>query len=206
MALTGLFICLFLIVHLGANLLLLLPAETARPMYNAYSAALRGNPFIKVIAYVNYLCILLHVFYAIVLTVRNRVQRSEKYSQFKSNENSSWTSQNMGLLGTVLFAFITVHLLNFWYRVKFLNEGQDLYQMVMDLFRDPSYALFYTIAMVPLALHLSSGVKAGFKSLGLYHRKYLKWIAHASVVYAAVVSLGYAIIPVILYVRSFYEA
>ncbi|WP_413577203.1 succinate dehydrogenase cytochrome b subunit [Bdellovibrio sp. HCB290] len=201
MALTGLFICIFLIVHLGANLLLLLPEASARPMYNTYSGTLRGNPFIQVVAYVNYTCIILHVIYAIVITLKNLAQRQKKYKEFNTAQTSSWASQNMGLLGSILLAFIVIHMLNFWYRVKFLHEDQDLYQMVVDLFHQPAYVFFYTLAMIPLGFHLAHGVKSAFVSLGLYHRKFLRWVAKAGVLYAAVLSFAYAVIPLIVYFR-----
>ncbi|MBC7428604.1 MAG: succinate dehydrogenase cytochrome b subunit [Bacteriovorax sp.] len=201
LALTGLFICFFLMAHLGANFLLLLPEEKARTMYNAYSAALRGNFFITVVAYVNYACILFHIFYALIVTRVNQAARKVKYIVNKSNENSSWTSQNMLFLGALIFCFIAIHMANFWFKVKFRHQDDDLYQMVVDLFHQPLYLFIYVFAALPLGLHLSHGVKSAFKTLGLYHKKYIRWIADLSVFYAAVTGLGFAIIPVVLYFR-----
>ena len=201
LALTGLFICFFLLAHLGANFLLLLPPEKARILYNSYSATLRGNLFISVIAYINYACILFHIFYAIVITRANRAAKNIKYAVNKSNENSSWTSQNMLFLGALIFCFIVIHMTNFWYKVKFLHQEDDLYQMVVDLFHQPVYLAIYVLAAIPLGLHLSHAVKSAFKTLGLYHKKYIKWIADLSVIYAAITGLGFAIIPIVLYFR-----
>lgn len=202
LALTGLFICIFLIAHLGANVLLLLPEGQARPLYNSYSAALRGNPFITAIAYLNYACIVFHIIYGVIITVKNRQSKGTKTVQNNSSQNSSWTSQNMALLGAILFAFIVVHMANFWYRVKFLGEDEDLYQMVVELFKNPIYLFFYVIAMLPLALHLAHGVKSAFKSLGLYHKKYLRWVAYIGTAYAWIVGVGFAIIPLVVFFRQ----
>jgi succinate dehydrogenase / fumarate reductase cytochrome b subunit len=201
LAITGLFICFFLIAHLGANLLLLLPEETARRMYNAYSHALRDNIFITVVAYINYACIIFHVFYAIVITRKNKSSRNVQYEVNHSSENSSWTSQNMMFLGALIFCFIVIHMTNFWYKVKFLHQDEDLYQMVVDLFHEPLYLIIYVVAAVPLGLHLAHGVQSAFKTLGLYHKKYIRWIAKISVVYAAVTGIGFGIIPIVLYFR-----
>lgn len=202
LALTGFFICVFLIVHLGANALLLLPPDQARGLYNGYSAALRHNPFILVVAYINYACIIGHVILAVLITIRNRQSKGPQ-GQMKSQAPSvTWTSQNMGLLGTLLLAFIVIHMANFWYRVKFLNEDQDIYQLVMDLFKEPLYVFLYAAAMLPLGLHLAHGVKSAFKSLGLYHRKYLRWVAVGGVGYSWIVGLGFAVIPVVIYFRQ----
>lgn len=201
LALTGLFICVFLIAHLGANFLLLLPAEKARLLYNNYSATLRGNFLISIVAYLNYGCILFHIFYAILVTRKNKSVRTSHYAMNAASENSSWTSQNMMLLGSLIFAFIVVHMANFWFKVKFLHQDEDLYQMVYDLLKNPYYTLFYSLGMIPLGLHLSHGFQSAFKTLGLYHKKYLRILAKVSVVFAAVMGLGFAIIPIVLYLR-----
>ncbi|MCK6595754.1 MAG: succinate dehydrogenase cytochrome b subunit [Bacteriovoracaceae bacterium] len=201
LALTGLFICIFLVAHLGANFLLLLPHETARTCYNAYSAALRSNPFITIIAYINYLCIIFHVIYAILVTVKNNKSRNEHYEMNRSSENSSWTSQNMLLLGFLILGFIIIHMANFWYKVKILHQEDDLYQMVFDLFHEPLYLIIYVAAAIPIGLHLSHGVQSAFKTLGLYHHKYIRWIAKFSVMFAWITGLGFAIIPIVVYFR-----
>ena len=201
LALTGLFICVFLIAHLSANFLLLLPADKARILYNNYSATLRGNLLISVVAYINYACILFHVLYAIIVTRKNRSLRNVKYTLDAASETSSWTSQNMMLLGSIIFAFIIVHMANFWFKVKFLDQDEDLYQMVYELFKNPYYVLLYSVAMIPLGLHLSHGVHSAFKTLGLYHIKYIKIITKFSLIFATIMSLGFAIIPIVLYLR-----
>lgn len=201
LAFTGLFICFFLLAHLGANFLLLLPESQARELYNSYSAALRKNPIITVVAYLNYACILFHVIYAVIITIKNRKSKGVVYAKNNFSQNSSWTSQNMAFLGTLLLAFIVIHMANFWYRVKILGEEDDIYQMVMALFKIPMYLALYVVAMVPLGLHLIHGVKSAFKSLGLYHKKYLRWVAYLGIFYSWFVSLGFAVIPLILYFR-----
>jgi len=201
LALTGLFICVFLIAHLGANFLLLLPADKARIMYNNYSATLRGNFLITIVAYVNYACILFHVLYAILVTRKNKSARADRYAMNSASENSSWTSQNMMLLGSIIFAFIVTHMANFWFKVKFLHQDEDLYQMVYELFKNPYYVLIYSLGMIPLGLHLSHGIQSAFKTLGLYHKKYIKIMARVSVIFATIMGLGFAIIPIILYLR-----
>lgn len=154
---TGLFLCIFLIVHLSANLILLLPEETARKMYNAYAEFLAGNPLIKVVAYLLYASILMHIIYAVIITVNNKKARGKTYSVNKSSENSSWASQNMGLLGIFILLFIVVHLGNFWARAK-LGIGEsvpkdsfgnkDLYSLAEVLFTNVYYVIFYAVLMV----------------------------------------------------------
>lgn len=209
-ALTGLFLCLFLIVHLSANCILILPEAIARGLYNGYATFLRENPLIKLIAYVLYLSIILHVVYAAIVTIRNRKAKPQRYAVNRFQENSTWTSQNMGGIGALILIFILIHLANFWARIK-LGIGaevgydsagnKDVYEVSKSLFQNIYYVLFYTVLMVPLGLHLHHGLKSGFKTLGFYNAKGLKILANISLIYALVISIGFGIIPLIVYLK-----
>ena len=209
-AATGLFLCIFLIVHLSANALLVFPEATARGLYNSYSTTLRESTFITVIAYLLYVSILLHIIYAAIVTYRNRKCRIGKYAVNRKIEYSTWTSQNMGLLGTFILVFIVVHLANFWAKVK-LGIGEDVgldasgntdvYEVTYVLFHNIYYVLFYSILMIPLGFHLHHGLKSAFKTLGFYHQKGLKVVAKVSLIYAVIMSVGFGIIPIIVYFK-----
>ncbi len=207
---TGLFLCIFLVVHLSANCILLLPEETARGLYNSYSTTLRESPLIKLVAYLLYLSIILHVIYALLITLRNRKASPQKYVMNNSKENSTWTSQNMGLIGTMILLFIVVHLANFWARIK-LGMGEavnldaaghvDVYEVTSALFHNIYYVIFYTVLAIPLALHLHHGFKSAFKTLGFYHKKGLRIVAKIALVYAIIMGVGFGIIPFIVYFK-----
>ncbi len=209
-ALTGLFLCAFLLVHLSANSILLLPESIARDLYNTYSTTLRESIFIKIIAYLLYLSIILHAFYALLVTLKNRKAKPQKYVVNHSKENSTWASQNTGLIGTVILLFIIVHLANFWARIK-LGMGEevrldslgnkDVYEVTYTLFQNIYYVIFYTVISIPLALHIHHGLKSAFKTLGFYHLKGSKIIANVSLVFAVIMAIGFGIIPFIVYFK-----
>ncbi len=119
MALTGLFLCTFLIVHVGGNLLLFKHDDGFA--FNVYANFLTHFPPIEVIAYLLYLSILVHTLYAIVLTVKNRKARPVGYA-VTSSDNAKWQSRNMGLLGSILFLFIVIHMSDFWYNYKYTDN------------------------------------------------------------------------------------
>ena len=209
-AATGLFLCLFLIVHLSANCILLLPEEMAREIYNSYSTTLRESPLIKVVAYLLYLSIIVHVVYALIVTLRNRKAKPVKYAVNHTSENSTWASQNMGLLGVLILIFIVVHLANFWARIKLgLGEGvgtdnlgnKDVYKVTSSLFHNIYYVIFYALLMIPLGYHLNHGLKSAFKTLGFYHKKGLKILSKVALVYALIVSILFGIIPLVVYFK-----
>lgn len=207
---TGLFLCIFLIVHLSANCILLLPEDMAREMYNSYSTTLRDNPLIKLVAYALYLSIVFHVIYALIVTLQNRKSKPTKYAINHSQENSTWASQNMGLIGFFILIFIVVHLANFWARIK-LGMGEevgfdasgyvDVYEVTSSLFHNIYYVIFYSILMIPLGFHLHHGLKSAFKTLGFYHKNGLQIIAKVTLIYALVMSIGFGIIPFIVYFK-----
>lgn len=209
-ALTGLFLCVFLIVHLSANCILLLPESIARDLYNAYSTTLRESPLIKIIAYLLYLSIILHAVYALLVTLRNNKAKPEKYVVNNSKENSTWASKNMGVLGVLILLFIIIHLGNFWARIK-LGLGEEVlldgygnkgvYEVTYRLFHNIYYVIFYTVISIPLAFHLHHGLKSAFKTLGFYHKKGLKIVAKVSLVYAIIMGVGFGIIPFIVYFK-----
>lgn len=76
MALTGLFMCTFLVVHLIGNLQLL--KDDGGQAFNVYAQFMTSNPLIKIISYGNYAIILLHVFDGLFLTLQNRRIRATK--------------------------------------------------------------------------------------------------------------------------------
>ena len=116
MALTGLFLCLFLLIHLAGNLQLLLPQAKAQLQYNYYSYLLSNNVIIKIASYITYFCIVLHCIYAWLLTKKNRRMRSVSYICYQPQHNSTWASRNMGVLGCLLLFFLVIHMKTFWYQ------------------------------------------------------------------------------------------
>ena len=116
MALTGLFLCLFLVVHLIGNLQLF--KDDGGYAFNTYAVTMTTYTPVKVISYVNYFFILFHAFWGIYLASSNRKARSVRYVVV--HNQSSWSSRNMALLGTILLVYIVVHMGDFWY--KFHNK------------------------------------------------------------------------------------
>ncbi len=112
MALTGLFLITFLVVHLAGNLQLL--KDDGGYAFNQYAIFMTSNPLIKTVSYVLYTSILAHVIISLILTIKNQKARPEKYKASSSQSTSIWQSRNMGILGTIILIFLAVHLQGFW--------------------------------------------------------------------------------------------
>jgi succinate dehydrogenase / fumarate reductase cytochrome b subunit len=115
MALTGLFLCTFLIVHMVGNLQLF--NGDGGYSFNKYAVFMTTNPLIKTVSYGLYAMILFHAFWGLYVTYINRKARSTRYAV--TNNSSSWASRNMAILGTVLLVYIAVHMGDFWFDYKF---------------------------------------------------------------------------------------
>lgn len=115
MALTGLFLCTFLIVHMVGNLQLF--NADGGYSFNKYAVFMTTNPLIKTVSYGLYAMILFHAFWGLYITYQNRSARSSRYAV--TNDSSSWASRNMAVLGTILLVYIAVHMGDFWFEYKF---------------------------------------------------------------------------------------
>jgi succinate dehydrogenase / fumarate reductase cytochrome b subunit len=206
MALTGLFLCLFLVIHLAGNLQLLLPAERAQVQYNLYSEVLSHNILIKAVSYALYASIVAHALYALLLTIKARQARgAATYAYDKRSEVTPWYVRNMGVLGALLLAFIVIHMRDFWYQYKFTEmpldaEGQkDLYTIVAAAYQQWWYVLLYVGSMLVLGFHLLHGFHSAFQTLGVYHSKYNRWVKWAGWGYTFAITAGFTMIPIYMY-------
>lgn len=114
MSLTGLFLSMFLVVHLIGNLQLF--NNDAGYAFNKYAVFMTTFPPIKVVSYLLYASIIIHALYALIITLKNKSARPIGYHQSAGNASSKWNSRNMGILGTILLVFIATHLQNFWWK------------------------------------------------------------------------------------------
>lgn len=142
MALTGLFLCLFLTGHLIGNLQLLVPNNALN--FNKYALFMTTNPAIKLLSYLTYLSILFHAIDGIMLTIQNKKARPIGYAK-TDGSSSSFASRNMAVLGTLILVFIVTHMVNFWAKMHFdqnmpvqtitvdvMGQKQELYVMTND--------------------------------------------------------------------------
>lgn len=201
MALTGLFLISFLVVHLIGNLQLL--KNDGGEAFNTYAAFMTSNAIIKAVSYTLYASILIHIIWAIVLTRQNAKSRGKGYAVVKNS--SAWSSRNMGILGTIVFIFLVIHLKDFWAQMHWGgipkvsygdHEVNDLYALVALWFDKGWYVALYVVCMVGLAFHLWHGFASAFQTLGLSHVKYNPLIKFVGRSFAIIVPALFALIPV----------
>ena len=200
-ALTGLGFAAFLVLHLAANLLLLVDEHG----FNAYSHKLISNPLIYIAEAGLVALFVVHAYKAIAVTLRNRAARGGRYAMKRGaghTSRKSLASTTMIVTGVWLLLFIVVHLktLKFgpWYETPD-GSMRDLARLVREVYREPLHVLFYIVSMVVVGMHLSWGLSSAFQSMGIEHPRYNGFIRGAGWTIAAVMAAGFALIPIAVY-------
>jgi len=201
MALTGLFLFLFLLEHLYGNLLLYKIDEGRA--FNDYTEFMTGNLLIRAIEYILFGGIIIHILDALYLTYANRKARSVGYSVSHQSQNSSWFSRNMGLTGTIIFVFLVIHLRTFFVPHRFANPETSMAYDVAAAFQSNWYAAFYLISMVILGAHLNHGIQSSLQTLGLNNKHYRQILKAIGSVLALLIMAGFASFPIAFYFDLF---
>ena len=209
MALTGLFLILFLTGHVSGNLLLF--KGDGGEAFNMYAKFMTTNPAVKLLSYLTYISVIGHVIYSITLSQLNKSARPVGYAESKASTNSAWSSRNMGILGTIILVFLAGHMYSFWFQmhwgdVPVVNYGgeeyKDLYSIVQIAFQQTWMVALYVVAMAFLGFHLSHGFASAFQTLGLNHKKYSPAIKAVGNVYCILVPVLFASMPLYIYFTS----
>ncbi len=207
MALTGIFLILFLMAHLAGNLQLL--KDDGGKAFNTYAEFMGTNPIVQFISKANFALILIHIIWAILLTKRNREARGQGGYAIV-NKSGNWSSRNMGILGTIILIFLVVHLQHFYARSHFGSmpmqtydgkEVKDLYTVVAYWFNVNWYVGLYVVCMIALAFHLWHGFSSAFQTLGLNHIKYNPVINLVGKAFAIIVPALFALIPIMMFFK-----
>ena len=204
MALTGLFLCSFLVIHFLGNITL----YTDPIQFNEYTRFMSSNPIIRVMEIVLVAGFLTHIIDAVMLTRANKKAQPVKYAMDK--KQSSWYSRNMGLTGSVILAFLVLHLQSFWYGYKFGTPAyatdsaglpiKDMYTMVVEAFGEFWYSGLYVVAVSLLGIHLNHGFQSAFQSVGLRHKKYTPTIKMLGTAFSILITLGFISFPIYFFI------
>ena len=206
MALSAMFLLIFLVMHLAVNMLSVF-GETA---YNNASHFMGYNPLIQFLMQpVLMFAVIFHFVMGFILEIKNNRARPVKYAMNKGEANSTWMSRNMIISGAVILAFIFLHMYDFWFHemnYKYV-EGlpveenrfwTDLHHKFADLWR----VVVYVIAFVLLGLHLAHGFQSSFQSIGARHPKYTRMIKSFGNWYSILIPAGFIFIAVFHYVTQ----
>ena len=200
-AVTGLCMVLFVVVHLLGNSTIFAGPDGI----NAYAEKLHGlGPFVWAFRLVMLVLLALHVIFAVLLTLENRDANPGKYA-VKKMLKAGFASETMIWTGLLLLAFLVYHLLQFTVRITpdivlgtDAKNRVDVFTMVFSSFRITPIALVYVAAMVTLFLHLSHGIQSIFQTIGLNNDKTMPQFGMLGKLLSALFLVGYSAIPVLI--------
>ena len=206
MALSGLFLVLFLAQHFSINLLSVFSEST----FNQVSHFMGNNPLVQFILQpILIFGVLFHFSMGFILELQNSRSRSVKYASYKGSANASWMSRNMIYSGIVILSFLGLHFYDFWVpemnykyiEVKPLNSDRYFEELVHK-FQNPARVGIYVLSFVFLALHLLHGFASSFQSVGV-NNKYSKTIKYFTVSFSVVIPSGFIFIALFHHLNFF---
>lgn len=204
MALTGIFLILFLVIHVGLNACIF--ADDNGEMFNLAAHFMGSHWLIRLMEVVLFAGIILHAIQGYVLEVKNRSKRKLGYQKNLGERGSKWYSRSMGLLGTFLLLFLVMHIAHFWVPARITGvpdvEGEnyhDMYSLMLTTFSNPVVVVLYVIGCISLAYHLLHGFQSAFRTLGVYNNRYIALIDGLGKAFSILVPLIFASMPIAIY-------
>lgn len=209
--LTGLFLVLFVIFHLGGNL-----AVFGEPdAMNRYSLTLHNFGPLLWFARVGLLVtFVIHAWIGLSIWWNKRKARPQKYAVYSSKggpSKQSLSSRSMAFTGVVLIIFVIFHINTFAMgdTETIMLDGQqthDIKSLVLETFQNPFYAFGYAFVMLLLGTHLGHGIWSAFTSLSIHNKKVSAMIYSLGVVMAILLAVGFLFIPLYIYFGGGCEA
>ncbi len=192
-AITGLFLCGFLVVHISGNLLLY-KGDDGRA-FNDYATSNAHSILVRSLEIVLFAGFLIHIYWGIQIWLYNRRARRKGYVVNHPSENSSLASRIMIISGSIVLLFLIIHLKSFWVPIRFPG-GREMsdFLLVKTAFQNPLYDAFYIVCLVLLGYHLYQGFQSAFQTFGIrpFWRTAIQSVA---VIFWLIIPAGFASMP-----------
>lgn len=211
MALTGLFLISFLVIHVGLNscifndLAFFDPQDNGR-MFNKAAHFMGSSVLVRIIEIGLFIGFIIHIVQGYVLEVQNQSRRGTGYKVKMGSRGSTWYSKSMGLLGTLLLFFLIMHISHFWVPSRVTQElapvqygdmeAHNLFARMVDVFQNKWIVVLYVLGCISLSWHLLHGFQSAFRTLGLHNKKYIGIVKATGVLFSVIVPLIFALMPV----------
>lgn len=210
-AITGFLLVLFILGHLGGNLLIFLgPA-----WFNAYAKHLASlGPLLWVIRLGLITVFLVHIGFTVWVTLENRKARGDQaYEAFNPKGGDKWATRTMIWTGILVFLFIFFHIAHFTLGDKQgessvitlgkYTEQLGLFGLVWNRFTSFFWSLFYIVAVTAVGMHLSHGVQSTFQSFGFDPEQFGGIAGKVSLAVGAIVAVGFSAIPIYVIITHY---
>ena len=203
-ALTGLFLVIFLVGHLAGNLLFIAGPDA----FNEYAHKLTSNPLVYVAEVGLLVIFVLHIFKTVGLVAGSYAARPQRYAKKTwaktKNDRSrkSISSSTMIVTGTITLLFVVTHLVTFKFGTYYETPAgiRDLYRLQLAVFSSPIYVGFYVVAMGTILFHLWHGVSSAMQSFGFNNPTWAPRFINGGRILAVLLGVGFALLPIYTFV------
>lgn len=214
MAVTGLFLISFLIIHVGLNSTVFYDLPFFDPndngsMFNRAAHFMGASLVIRIMEIVLFAGFIAHIIQGYVVELKNRRRRGQGYKVSLGSRGSTWMSRNMAILGTLIFLYLVVHVAQFWVpsrvthdlpqKTYYGREVHDLFFLMFQTFQQGWVVLLYLIGVGALCFHLLHGFHASFRSMGIHNKKYLSLLKGLGYGFTIIVCVLFALMPISMY-------
>jgi succinate dehydrogenase / fumarate reductase cytochrome b subunit len=206
MALTGIFLVVFLVVHCYVNANVFF--SNAEENFNRAAHFMGTNILIRITEIGLFAGFILHIVQGYKLWLQNKAARKSRYAVSAGNKNSKWYSRSMALLGTLILLFLIVHLVHFWVPSRFGGldpviyngiEHHNLYAQMKNVFAEPIWVILYLIGCFSLSWHLLHGIQSAAQTMGWTSRNFFPTIKAFGIIFAILVPLIFALMPLFMH-------
>ncbi len=208
MSLAGLFLVVFLVVHLAINLSLIF--SDSREIFNKAAHFMGTNIVVRVMELILFGGFLLHMIYGVIVQLQNWLARPKRYKK-ENFSQTSFFSKFMIHTAFIITVFLIIHLFDFYFKAKIFGDvpsviydGKDYHDLgllVVEKFNIGWVVIFYIICFLFLAFHLFHGFQSAFQTLGINHPIYSPIIKASGIIYTVAVTAGFIAIPIYIYFR-----
>ncbi|MBO6068278.1 MAG: succinate dehydrogenase cytochrome b subunit [Bacteroidales bacterium] len=198
MSITGLFLVLFLTMHMVLNFTSVFSAETFQAVCD-----FMASPIISILTPILALGFVIHIIYAFILSASNLKSRGglKRYEVATKSETDSWAAKNMIYLGAIVLLGLAVHLTHFWSKMQLQefmgSEAEDPNMLLANTFGNVWITILYLIWFVAIWLHLSHGFWSALQSIGWNNKIWLKRLKVIGIVYVTILMAGFAITAIV---------
>ncbi|AFJ01430.1 Succinate dehydrogenase cytochrome b subunit [Methylophaga frappieri] len=182
MALAGMVLTIYLVIHMLVNLSFVDPA-TFNQVYALYNQPLIRWPvwIVMVIA------LALHVWVAVQIRRHNRKARPIAYYHRQHHWIPSWL---VSIVISLILAFMIYHLAQMWF-----FGGADIHGQTRKLFAEGHQVLIYLAGLGLMALHLGHALPNVLQTLGKTSKQYL----YLCLLLVALLIGGFAVVPIMAF-------
>lgn len=215
MALTGLFLISFLLIHVGLNSCIFydLPmfgGTDNGSMFNRAAHFMGASLVIRIVEIGLFAGFILHIVQGYAVEFKNKSKRRKGYKIDLGNRGSTWMSRSMAILGTLIFLYLIIHVSQFWVpsRITEANLGEktyygrdvhDLYTLMFETFQQGWVVILYLVGVTALCFHLLHGFHSAFRSIGVHNKKYLSMLKGLGYAFSIIVCILFALMPLSMY-------